>query len=163
MRDNKAFTSDRDFREFQYYGDDEFSERDYYVYQNSVKIFKDDGSFLYLISNHCHDYKSYQWEDGSSLAVDGGKDYLKRCNNFKKIGKKYFEEWNVTSNDSFDVIKNKLLWGTRGINGDQPLTWKPLNTLTDSHLKNILKTEIQINDMTEAVIKAILVERRYFK
>jgi hypothetical protein len=95
--------------------------------------------------------------------VDGGEDYLKRCNNFKKIGKKYFEEWNVTSNDSFDVIKNKLLWGTRGINGDQPLTWKPLNTLTDSHLKNILKTEIQINDMTEAVIKAILVERRYFK
>jgi hypothetical protein len=135
------------------------------VYQNAVKIYKDDGSIDYLVSTHCHDFVSHQWEDGSSVYVDGGNEYIRRGWNLDdelQIDRVYYEEFSVTQNDSFEFLKEKFLWGTRGKDGNESFKWVRLQECNSSHLKAILRTQDQINLMTESVIKSILAERKYF-
>jgi hypothetical protein len=135
------------------------------VYQNAVKLYKDDGTIEYMVSAHRHDYRTHTWEDGSSVSVDGGNEYIRRgwkLDDDFQLDRVYFEEFSITQNDSFELLRKKLLWGTRGKNGDEPVKQVCLCDCNSSHLKAIIRTQPQIDLMTESVIKSILTERKYF-
>lgn len=92
-----------------------------------------------LTSYHRHDFVMYKDQNGKSYGVDGGTDYLKR------IG--YVREdcidlsVSIDENDideKFETIRESIHWGSRGKDGDQPLSWIKLKEMTDEHLNALL-------------------------
>lgn len=60
----------------------------------------------------------------------------------------------------FEIAKQKALWGTYGVNSDQPLRWKKLVDCDTDHLQNILRTQKGIyNTVYEDFIYSILEDR----
>ena len=56
-----------------------------------------------------------------------------------------------------------LLRGSRGKNGDQPLTWVPLSEISDDYLGNLIAYQEQ-NMYTDTIdYKCQLMERQYRK
>jgi len=132
------------------------------VYQNAIKIFTDNGGVDYIVSSHCHDFVRYEWGDGSSVAVDGGTDYIRRaCIEWKSVGRMYCEEFNIMSSDDFDTLKKRLLWGSK--NSEGKVVWTPLCVLSSIFLDKILTKQLNLDKKTEIVIKAILLERECFR
>lgn len=58
-----------------------------------------------------------------------------------------------------DDLAKKLVWGTYGINGDQPLQWKPLETLKTDHLEAILITQYHLGEQYREVVLHIIKAR----
>ena len=85
-------------------------------------------------SAHVHDFQSCEFSDGTTFFVDGGREYL-RCGG---DGTSHQESLVLTPEDSADEIRSKLIWGTRGPNGDRPLKWVLLNECETDHLNKIL-------------------------
>lgn len=109
------------------------------IIQNAVKI-TEDGVVTYLISSHRHHYNTYTFKDGSYFAVDGGCEYIRR--GFRgKVDNKDIECYNLNSESTGKDILQKLLWGTRGKSGKDSLTYVPISTLSQSHLKNIIRDD----------------------
>jgi hypothetical protein len=104
----------------------------------SNKIKTPDGTILQ--SFHRHDYKTYIDANGFEYMVDGGTDYLRRT----LIEEYPYEELSVYSDAPFETIRQELHWGTRGKDGKQPLTWKPLCELSTKHINAILTTQTHI-------------------
>jgi hypothetical protein len=126
------------------------------IIQNAVKI-TEDGKDFYLISTHVHDFAQYVFKSGRYYAVDGGNEYLRRAYNINDDESECIKLWCLSEQSSLNEICQKLLWGTYGKNGDEPLKYVPLASLTKAHLKNILKTQPQIKGgLTEKVIKRLL-------
>ena len=96
-----------------------------------------DGTILQ--SFYTHDYKTHLDKNGLTYMVDGGLEYLRR-----NIQEEPASELSVYSDDSFELIREAFHWGTRGKNGDQPLSWKPLMTLETNHIEAITNTQKQI-------------------
>jgi len=71
--------------------------------------------------------------------IDGGTSYLRR-----NVNKEPYEELSVYNTDDFELVREAFCWGTRGLNGDQPLMYKPLKELDTSHIEAILRTQKQI-------------------
>lgn len=88
----------------------------------------------YLVSSHRHDFKSVTLPNGKTVSVDGGLDYIKR--GFAE--RSDFVDWSLSDKDSLQEIIEKLLWGSYGKKGDQPVTFKPISMLDRDHLKSIL-------------------------
>lgn len=87
-------------------------------------------SGVLLTSRHLHDYVSYIEPDGTMFAVDGGFDYLKR------IGEGY-TEMSINSEDDWEIIRENF---ERGVSlPDGSIKYKTLNTLSNTHLYNILE------------------------
>jgi hypothetical protein len=87
-----------------------------------------------LESNSRHDYKSHiDTTNGHTYIVDGGLDYRRRS-----VGVPY-EELSVSLDDSFEKVREALTWGSRGINGDQPLTQIRLCDMTTDHIRAVLR------------------------
>lgn len=86
-----------------------------------------------LISSYRHDYKLYKDTNGSEYMVDGGVDYVRRA------GPLDFEELTVNSDDPFEDVRNKLLWGSYGKSGKEPLHWIRLKDMEENHIDNVLK------------------------
>lgn len=111
--------------------------------QNAIHIVKDD---TYLVSAQVHDYVEHIFEEKEpgtdrslTIAVDGGLEYTRRAGalfDCSEMG--LYEEWYLTTDDTFIVIADKLLWGTRGKDGDQPLTYRPIKEFVPDHLQAIL-------------------------
>lgn len=93
-----------------------------------------------LQSYHVHDYKTYTDANGLEYMVDGGTEYLRR--NIQDTAP--HEELSVYETDPHEVIREAFHWGTRGKDGRQPLTWKPLCALDTDHIEAILETQHQI-------------------
>ena len=110
-----------------FYGSYEMIER---ILVNKIQT--PDGTVL--ISHNRHDYKTYTDANGETYMVDGGNDYLRR--NVNKIP---HIERSVYDTDTHDVIRDNFLWGTYGINGDQPLTYILLKEMTITHIQAIIK------------------------
>lgn len=128
------------------------------ILQNAVKIFEDRNNIKYLVSFHRHDYVSYTFKDGSNIFLDGGcknggGGYYYRSNgDLNRKGK--CRNWFILSTSKFQTICNRLLWGTRGKNGDEELKCVLLKDCSKYHLKAILKTQPQIKGtIYEKVIK----------
>lgn len=95
-----------------------------------------------LQSYHRHDYKTHvDAVTGEEYMIDGGTDYVR--SNVNKVGAKYIT---VTMNDAHELRREWFHWGTRGRDGRQPLTWKPLKELDTDHIQAILDTQTHIPD-----------------
>lgn len=136
------------------------------IIQNAIQILE--GNEKFLVSSHVHDFRTHTFEDGTSISVDGGYDYIKRC--FPEGDTGYGKKWygySLNSSDPFDTIKERLLWGTRGIDGKQPLNWVRLIDCSTTHLQAILEYPYQIgktlSPIYTKVIKHILSGRDKMK
>lgn len=90
-----------------------------------------DGTFL--VSRNRHDYVSYKDENGKHYFLDGGNDYIRSSANGDEV---YIT---VTEETPFEVARQYVSWGTRGIKGDQPLRYVPIDLLTSGHIHAIIR------------------------
>lgn len=107
-----------------------------------------------IASIHVHDYVLCGCEN--QAMVDGGPEYFRHGGmNLKKIK-------NLSLNDSmpYNKIEKNLLWGTRGVKGDQPLEWKFINKLETDHILAILKNVPKIGGFHKKVMLATLKKRK---
>jgi hypothetical protein len=93
-----------------------------------------------------------------SISLDGGHEYV-------RLG--YGEEGDFISlyldeNSTSEEIHEKLVWGTRGIDGKGEVEYKPLSELDTSHLQAILKTQTQISELYKNAIRTELRRRKIF-
>ena len=110
----------------------------YSIIQNAVRI-TERKKVTHLISTHRHHYNVYTFENGSTYAVDGGTDYIKRGLSSKEYPSDcLIENYNLSKDFEFSVIADKLLWGTRGTSGKEPLVYRPFKDLSLKHLNAIL-------------------------
>lgn len=105
------------------------------IIQNAVRILTPDNQEIFLRSVGVHDFRCYNFNDGTFFAVDGGKEYIRRVG---RIPDGYgYEDWSLDDSHPFDIICQRLLWGARGDDGKPRLV--PISTLTVDHLRNILR------------------------
>ena len=131
------------------------------IIQNAVRILEGNEP-SYLISSNRHDFKTHTFEDGTSISVDGGNDYIRRCGNFEVKGIKY-EDWSLDDSAPFKTIKDRLLWGTYGKNGKGPFKYVRLVECETEHLQAILTYKYPpnkpLNPLYKMVIQDILDDR----
>ena len=82
-------------------------------------------------SMHRHDYVEYTDANGFDYMVDGGDAYLRRSVNEEAP----YTELTIYSDSPFEIIRETFYRGGRGLDGKQPLTWVPLNKMSDSWVK----------------------------
>lgn len=117
------------------------------------KIRTPDGTILQSFNRH--DYKTHlDTVSNETYMVDGGLDYLRR----NKAATPY-EELSVWDDSPFEEIRENFCWGTRGKDGKQPLTYKPLSTLDTDHIKAIIDTQYHISDTIQQVFISELAYR----
>ena len=95
-----------------------------------------------LESMHRHDYVCYTDANGKEYMVDGGLDYLRR--NVHEDAP--YEELSLYCNSDHEVIRECFKWGTRGLDGKQPLTWLVLKDMATDHIEAILETQTGLRD-----------------
>jgi hypothetical protein len=111
------------------------SKKTVFLVTNRIKTF--DGTIL--ISRHNHDYVDYtDKKNGQYYAVDGGLAYQRVVHGGP------FEDLSVYSNESIDLIRNVLEWGSYGKDGKEPLHYKTLRCMDNSHIKAIIETQLHI-------------------
>lgn len=79
-----------------------------------------------ITSYHGHDYTGCLC---GAIAVDGGANYLKRSGESKDI-----KELTIYSDAPFEVIRENFHRGGRGKDGTMPLTWTPMNKMSNAWL-----------------------------
>lgn len=85
-----------------------------------------------LESKYRHDYVEHTDKvDGGYYMLDGGLDYQRfSAPNFEAI------HWiRLTDESPYEEVRKVFCRGGRGKNGDKPLTWIPLEKMTDEHLE----------------------------
>lgn len=103
----------------------------------SNRIKTPDGTIL--ISRNRYDFIIHTDKvTGETFSVDGGHEYLKRSFTGR------YEEMSTYSNSSFELIRYTMEWGTYGIKGDQPLQYRTLMHMSNSHIAAIIKTQTHI-------------------
>lgn len=131
------------------------------IIQNAVKI-TEDGVVTYLISANRHHYDRYTFKDGSFIAVDGGNDYIRRGFG-GNLNDKIIECFNLSEKSSKKELAQKLLWGTLGVERKGPLHYVPIHTLTQEHLKNILRDDLfgkfsyPLSRIHKSIIKSLII------
>jgi len=85
-----------------------------------------------LESHHRHDYKTHDDANGYEYMVDGGLDYVRSSANGDE------EYLTVSIDDSHELVRESVKWGTYGINGDQPLTHIKLSEMDTDHIEACL-------------------------
>jgi hypothetical protein len=130
------------------------------VIQNAVKYWEADGTERYLVSSHTHDFRTYSWEDGSSISVDGGLDYIRRSHKMEvKHFSNYYEEFNLTNQSSIEECKEKMLWAYIPVGEKQDVIWSRLADYSSRQLVGILDTQFKISEDVKKTIEAILEDR----
>jgi len=85
-----------------------------------------------IVSYHRHDYKICSCPN--EAMVDGGTAYLRYgAKNMSKI--KIFA---VYDDDDFELVREYATRGSRGPNGDKPLSWIAIRDMDDDYLEAIL-------------------------
>ena len=90
-------------------------------------------------SRHRHDYVTHTDANGKEYMVDGGLDYIRRSANGDEV------DMVVTTEDSFEAVRQACDWGTYGINGDQPLLYIKLCDMETAHIEAVLQNVSRIN------------------
>jgi hypothetical protein len=83
-----------------------------------------------IISHHTHDYVTCSCR---SISTDGGNSYLHRS------GIEWLEDQSVYSDAAHEIIRENLYRGSRGKNGDQPLTWVKMSDMDDDYIVALLE------------------------
>jgi hypothetical protein len=107
------------------------------------------------LSRHSWDLVPFEVSDGTSLFIDGGNEYQRK--NFDIHPE--IQDWCLYEESERSLIKERLLWGTYGKNGDQPRTWVPLSKCEDDHLQAILRTQLHIGSKIKSLIVELLKDR----
>lgn len=105
-----------------------------------------------IVSTHTHDYKHCKC---GKVSVDGGSSYLRRG---WEDGTTY-TEMSLYSDDNFEEIRELLSWGSRGKNGDQPLTFLPLSKMENGHIEALLNLGY-VGDMYKEMLRKELKYRQ---
>ena len=108
-----------------------------------------------LQSMNTHDYVTHTDANGEEYMLDGGLNYIRRS-----VNKEPATDASVYSDDPHEIIRTVFNWGTRGCGGNEPLKWKPLESLDTEHIEAILKTQHHIG---EAIKKVFVDELTYRK
>lgn len=83
-----------------------------------------------ITSYYGHDYTECLC---GAIAVDGGANYLKRTGEPKDI-----KELSIYDDAPFEVIRENFHRGGRGRDGTQPLTWTPMDKMSNAWLENCI-------------------------
>ena len=105
-------------------------------------------------SRHRHDYVTHTDANGKEYMVDGGNDYIRRSANGDE------EDMVVTTEDSFEVVRQACDWGTYGINGDQPLRYVTVAEMETAHIKAVLQNVKFINSSIKTTMEHELEYRK---
>ena len=97
-----------------------------------------DGTILESLNRH--DYKTYIDKNGLEYMVDGGLEYLRR----NVHDDAPYTEMSVYNVDDHVTIREAFKWGTRGVDGKQPLTYILLKDLATDHIEAILHTQTHL-------------------
>jgi len=81
-----------------------------------------------IVSYSRHDYKHCSCENAM---VDGGVDYA-------RYGGKNIEKISIYADDDFELVRKYATRGSRGPNGDQPLSWIAICDMDDDYLQAVL-------------------------
>lgn len=108
------------------------------ILQNMIRT--PDGKIL--VSGSVHDYKSYTDKNGHNYTVDGGRSYLHRT----LVNDAPYEELSLHEGDSHEKIRDGFTWGSRGVNGDQPIVFNLLKDLSTDHVTAIIGTQQHLED-----------------
>lgn len=100
-----------------------------------------------LESTNRHDYKSHTDANGKYYMIDGGLDYIRTTVHEDQVSLALYDS------EPHDVQRDVLKWGTRGINGDQPLSYKPISEMDTDHIQAVVSTQ-NVRD----VIKNCMIE-----
>ena len=103
-----------------------------------------------LTSRHRHDFKLHKDKNGEIYINDGGTEYLKRS-----INAIPYEDLSLYSDDDFEILREWLEWGTLGRNGDEPLQYKSVSSMSNNHINAILsncKVEDYLKEIFEKEI-----------
>lgn len=115
-------------------------DENYDILFNAIKT--PDGTIL--SSKHRHDYVAYEdTKTGKVYAVDGGADYFRCIGDMSDC-----EDLSITSLTQFSDIRERFHWGSRGVNGDEPIKMLRLSSLTNKHIEAILKNVFQNREGT---------------
>ncbi len=118
------------------------------IIQNAVQI-----NGVILSSTHVHDYQEH-----NGIMVDGGLEYLRRGYPADSNPEHY--DWlDVSTDTPFEIIKERLIWGTTGKDRTDKFKWVKLIDCETGHLHAILKNIKRINKLHKDVIKSILRDR----
>ena len=82
-----------------------------------------------LESKHRHDYVTHMDANGKEYMLDGGLDYV-RCSAHGDE-----EMFTLMSDDSHEVIREVVTWGTYGREGDQLITHVLIADMETEHLQ----------------------------
>ncbi len=131
------------------------------ILQNAAKITEKDKT-TYLNSTYRHDFTCYEFENGQRYCLDGGTSYLKRgCGNIPDGVK--IENYSVDENSIPFEIRHKLMWGSCGRDGKEPLKYAPFAELQLDHLRAILqyndKLAVGLSEMQLKVINYWITEK----
>jgi hypothetical protein len=100
-----------------------------------------------LESTYRHDYKTHTDANGKTYMVDGGLDYVRRSANGDEV------DLCLHDDEPHAVQRHIIKWGSRGINGDQPVTFKSVADMDTDHIDAVLT-----NCMAAPVIRNCMVK-----
>ena len=87
-----------------------------------------------------HDFVQHVDANGLTYMIDGGWTYARHSANGDEVSLyKYLDDWD------HDYNREHVTWGTRGPDGDQPLTRKRLMDMSAAHIKAVLVTQAHIH------------------
>ena len=111
------------------YKPDPATEAANFITQNAIRT--PDGT--YLVSSHNHDYQAHTDSNGVLYSVDGGYEECTWSN-----GNGQEECLRLSSDDPFLEVREKLLWGSYGKSGKEPLHYIRLKDMEEEHIKNVI-------------------------
>ena len=88
----------------------------------------------YLVSTHNHDYRAHTDSNGVLYSVDGGYEECTWSN-----GNGQEECLRLSSDDPFIEVREKLLWGSYGKSGKEPLHHIRLKDMGEEHIANVIE------------------------
>ena len=92
-----------------------------------------------LESLHRHDYREHQDANGETYTVDGGNAYMRRS-----VNKEAGEDLSLSTHMDHELLRDKVVWGTYGIDGDQPLSYIKLKDMDTEHIQAVLGLNIDL-------------------
>lgn len=99
------------------------------------KLLCTDGTVLH--SRHRHDYQEHtDTITGQWMMLDGGQSYIRHSGNGELL--------TITTDDEHSLIREHLDWGSRGKDGNSPLTYITLKNIDDDHLLAIFRTQTHL-------------------
>ena len=111
-----------------------------------------------LISRHRHDYQSYtDTITGAEYVVDGGHEYIRTSAYDDQVSLA------VYADDDISIKADKMVWGTRGKLGDEPLRYVFLKDCETEHLEKILEQKNIASYMPEIIQYILFAQRMIVK